>query len=90
MIFPGNQLLLKTPGVQVRATPKALEHIQGALNDDLHWLRRGPSYVESTVRDKYHSDPIVMRLLDLYLQYAPDGSASDTAAADCLQPWPTA
>lgn len=90
MIFPGNQLLLTLPGVQVRATPTARQAIQTQVEGELHWFRHGPEFVERAVRAAYHSDPLVMGLLELYLRRM-DGTDPDDdfgPGEEELEHWP--
>lgn len=89
MIFPGNQLLLNIPGVQVLATAEARSHVENSLNKELHWFRHGPDYIERVMRANYPNDPLVMSLLDLYLAVAPDEATRSPITEDNrLKPWP--
>lgn len=92
-MFPGNQLLLITKGVQVLATPEGVQAVKDDVESEMHWMRRGVRSVESTINHRYSSDPMVLRLLDLYLDAVrhyddSDDTSRNLSEADIPQPWP--
>lgn len=91
--FPGNILLTSTPDIAVRATPEAIKRVHSELSVQLDTMRHGPQAVERTISFAYGRDPVVMRLLDLYLNRVTDMSAKssdDDNDSTEARDWPTA
>lgn len=77
-IFPGHLALLKTPGVIVTATPGGVSRVEREIGGGLHWMDKGPEYVERHIATHYARDPTVLWLLELYLE-------ADKRLEDCGQ-----
>lgn len=85
--FPGNSLLINTPGVTLRVTEKALKTINSELHTQLEHLRRGPAAAERAITHAYSRDPVVMELLEMYLKRVPDITETP-GSEDTHTEWP--
>lgn len=63
--FPGNQLILELGSVRITAANK--HRVDSAYASDLSTMEHGSHEVMATIESRYASDPLVMRLLQLYL-----------------------
>lgn len=90
-MFPGNQLLLLTPGVDITASDRAVQDVRNAVEQEVGWMDFGTDATVSAVTHRYQNDPMVMRLLEMFIDAAGDRDTAIQHSDDLSErskPWP--